>query len=290
MRRFLSASIFLLALLGLVQQGCAQASADTSTILRLLNASRSHVDDLLSSPTKLDTAYTEAEQVRSLSHHSHIDSLEALALQLEGRVWIGRSNAGNAWNAIETAAAIYRAKANKAAEARVWRDATEKWPVTWKPSRDAMIEAHLRAYRIYRELKDNYNAAEALKFVADCHISGNELALAKKELLEVLDLYRATGYPKLYFTYDLLRAVAKAQGDIAGQIFYAIRMIGLADSIPTEKADLAYFNIRMAEAYLDAGMSVRSLPYAEKAYKLSQAGLKEVPPIITAASYALDLL
>jgi len=292
MSRFLLFVIVFLTFPWLSWQAFCQSGGDATctTILHFLSLSRSHVDDFLSSPAKLDSAYAEARQARLLSHNSRLDSLEALALQLEGRIWIGRSNADSAWMAIDAAAAIYHSKGDKAAEARVWRDATEKWPVTWKPSRDAMIEAHLRAYNVYRELNDNYNAAEALKFVADCHISGNKLALAKKELLEVLDLYRAAGYPKLYFTYDLLRAVSQAEGDIAGQIFYAIRMIGLADSIPTEKADLAYFNIRIAEAYRDAGMNTRSLPYSEKAYKFSQAGLKEVPPVITAATYALDLV
>lgn len=218
------------------------------------------------------------------------DSLKTMALEKEAGIWIERSDEKKAWACVEEAAGNYRAKGNRRAEASVWIDATKDWPTNWEPVRKAKIEAYSRARRLFLELQDTLNAVGTLKTIADFHLSGNELELAKKELLEVLSVYEPMRFPQIYYTYDLLRAVCKAQGDIAGEIFYAIRMIQAADPVRTDTSELIFFNIRMAEAYRDAGMNERSLAYTKKAFGLSQNSPDRLPPILAASAYGLDLV
>jgi two-component sensor histidine kinase len=222
--------------------------------------------------------------------NAYADSIKTLALEKQAGSWIERSELKKAWGCVETAAAIYRANGNKRAEAGVWIAATEHWPTNWEPVRQAKIEAYSRARRIFIELRDTLDAIRTLKTIADFHLNGNEPALAKKELLEVLGDYESIRFPQLYYTYDLLRAVCKAQGDIAGEIFYAIRMIQTADSVRTDPGDRIYFNIRMAEAYRDAGIYERSLVYTRKAFDGSQGSPTSLPPILAASAYGLDLV
>ncbi|WP_188932534.1 sensor histidine kinase [Puia dinghuensis] len=174
-------------------------------------------------------------------------------------------------------------------EAKTWMQRAEVTN-SRKPALNAKIKAYSRARQIYLELHDTLSATNTLKTIADLHLGENDLAIAKKELLEVLNTYQSIRFPQLYYTYDLLRAVCKAQGDIAGEIFYAIRMIKTTDSVQTDIGDLTYFNIRMAEAYRDAGMNERSLVYTKKAFDLSRSRSNSLPPILAASAYGLDLV
>ena len=218
------------------------------------------------------------------------DSVHAAALETQAGIWVRQSNIKKAWECLEKAAVIYRSKGDKNAEAKVWIEATQDWPTSWKPARDARIEGYTRARRLFIELRDTLDAIQTLKTIADLHLSGNELALAKQELLEVQHTFEAIKFPQIYYTFDLLRAVCKAQGDIAGEIYYAIRMLGATDSAKTDNGDLVYFNLRMAEAYRDADMSERSLQYTEKAFVLDSGRQGGYPLALATAAYGLDLV
>ena len=218
------------------------------------------------------------------------DSSKIAVLQAKAKSWIDRSDVKKAWECVEKAAAGYRSKGDKRGEANIWIATTQEWPATWEPVRNAKIEALTRARKIFVALHDTLNAIQTLKTIADLHLNGNELTLAKKQLLEVLAAYRSIRFPQLYYTFDLLRAVAKAQGDIPNEIAYGIRMIETADSVPPDISGLTYFNIRMAEAYRDAGMNERSLVYTKKAFDLGQNKTNTLPPILAASAYGLDLV
>jgi two-component system, sensor histidine kinase PdtaS len=218
------------------------------------------------------------------------DSLRTAALEKKAEESLVRSDFNNVWKYLDEAAAICRLKGNKEAEAQMWRESADNWEVTGKLVRDAKIDAYGRARKAYLEAHDTEDAALMLKNNADLHLNGNQLSLAKQELLQVLGEYKTIHYSPLYYTYDLLHVVCRAGGDIVGEVFYAVKMIETADTAEISFSDATYFNLRMAEAYRDAGMNERSLFFTRKAFELGHSLPNDEFPLYLGCAYAFDLI
>lgn len=122
-----------------------------------------------------------------------------------------------------------------------------------------------QAYILYTQMNQKEDAIEALKAVADAHFLQGEYECAKGELLDVLERYRAIGYQNLHYTYDLLAAVAKAQGKYNEALSYALKgMKSIEETGDTSNID--NFRVRLANIYEAIGHDEESAALYKQAF------------------------
>jgi two-component sensor histidine kinase/tetratricopeptide (TPR) repeat protein len=87
-----------------------------------------------------------------------------------------------------------------------------------------------RSLALFRQEHDLVHAAYVLKGIAFVHQAQGQSAQAVRELLEVEALYRAAGYRKLYYTYDLLQATYRQMGDYKEALRYGLAALNNAQA------------------------------------------------------------
>ena len=105
-----------------------------------------------------------------------------------------------------------------------------------------------RAMALYQTLGDGTRAAYTLKTIADLHMQQGQLGLAREELRQVLARYRAIGYRRLHYTYDLLGVTSGMLGEYQDAIRYGLASIESARATQ-DTTDLSLFYFRMGGIY-----------------------------------------
>ncbi|ACU63101.1 signal transduction histidine kinase [Chitinophaga pinensis DSM 2588] len=119
------------------------------------------------------------------------------------------------------------------------------------PEDSISLPALKEALAVYSNLQDRLKEAEVLKEFADFHFGKGEYELAEKELLQVLQMYQALHYDRIYYTYDLLSAVYQWKGDFARAQENAMAAISSAEKAGDVQI-LGLFYWRLAAAYQGA--------------------------------------
>lgn len=120
------------------------------------------------------------------------------------------------------------------------------------------------AIHLYEQEKRPLEAAHAKKELADIHLNMGQYELAERELEEVLAVYKAQHYPKIYFAYDLLSAVHHWRGNFAASQANAYAAIQAAEQ-EKDSSILGNFYWRLAQAYQDDKNTAKSKVYLKKA-------------------------
>jgi two-component sensor histidine kinase len=122
----------------------------------------------------------------------------------------------------------------------------------------------LKAVSIYKRLNDLRDAAIQLKALALYQTYAGQLDMAELDLLQVLDLYKASGNKKLYPVYDDLSRIYKTKGNLSRQLYYLLAMINNADVYAAESEKTYYYYI-LAGFYKDWGSYDKALAWSQKA-------------------------
>jgi two-component sensor histidine kinase/tetratricopeptide (TPR) repeat protein len=156
----------------------------------------------------------------------------------------------------------------------------------------AEIPQRLRCFAqsmaLYQTLGDKQQATLVLKTIADMHhLQGNN-AQAREELLRVVAFYRASGYRRLQYTYDLLLDVNRKLGNYKEALQYGF--VGVESAQATkDTAMLVILYGRVATVYSIIDQPAEALAN----YKLSLRyahHLKKKSRILPAARYIALLL
>ncbi|SDG13119.1 tetratricopeptide repeat-containing sensor histidine kinase [Chitinophaga filiformis] len=107
------------------------------------------------------------------------------------------------------------------------------------------------ALKLFQSTHNRLKEAETLKEIADVHLNQGKYELSESELNEVLRIYKAADYKRIYFTYDLLSAVYHWKGDFVKAQESAMAAIQAAEK-QKDSAMLGTFYWRLAVAYKDA--------------------------------------
>jgi len=120
------------------------------------------------------------------------------------------------------------------------------------------LRCFAKSIALYRTLGDKQQEAFVLKAIADMHhLQGNN-AQAREELLRVVALYRASGYRRMHYTYDLLLEVNRKLGNYKEALQYGF--VGIESAQATkDTAMLVDLYGRIALIYSNTHQPVEAL-------------------------------
>ena len=130
---------------------------------------------------------------------------------------------------------------------------------------DEIIYYFRQAIPLYQQLGDKENAIVALKEIADIHLNQGKLDESEKELLEVVEQYKAIGYPNLHYTYDLLAAVSTLKGNMNRALYFGLEMMK-SMKVTGDSASAIFFYYRMGRIYDELGQPQESVEWFKKAF------------------------
>jgi two-component sensor histidine kinase len=155
---------------------------------------------------------------------------------------------------------------NEEAEADLWLEFAKLIP-----SRDTTGITRLYCYEkmvmLYRKAGKEQKEIEALKSIADLNLVHGKLDLAETQLLNVLKRYKAIGYPKLYYVYDLLAVTNRYKGDFSKGIQYAFLAIESMEAAKDFSPATTFYS-RLANMYRELGQTEKSVHWYWKVFRV----------------------
>ncbi|WP_210521647.1 tetratricopeptide repeat-containing sensor histidine kinase [Hymenobacter terricola] len=150
------------------------------------------------------------------------------------------------------------------------------------------IDCLRRAMALYRTLGDASHAAYTLKTIADLHMQQGQEGLAREELRQVLARYRAIGYRRLHYTYDLLGVVSSRLGDYQGALHYGLASIESARAT-RDTADLNLFYHRVGATYYALNQYSDALTYYNLAMRRAEQS-RDANEVLVAVLHITEVL
>jgi two-component sensor histidine kinase len=246
------------------------SKADTGRIKLQVEAGKLYLHRPGVFKTDIDTAFLWFNAALQLSIKLKLVSWQNEILQLKGNNYIKAGNLPLAKVSFKNVTDYYQSKGNKAAEALAWSRLGDLVSADNKTDIPFKISCYEKAAALYDQTRDKIKQITAQKNIAEVHLSDNKIDIAETELQQVLADYKAFGYTKLHFTYDLLGAISRAKADLHKELYYRMEAVKSMDATgDTETAD--YFYAKLALVYSDLGMYRQSVPWITKSLDILQA-------------------
>lgn len=126
-----------------------------------------------------------------------------------------------------------------------------------------IIHYYQQAIRLYQQLGKKKEVVDMYKEIGDVYLNQGKLDESEKELLEVIEKYKAIGYPNLHYTYDLLAAVSMLKGNMNRALFFGLEMIKSMEATG-DSASAGTFYARLGRIYEDLGRPQESVAWRKK--------------------------
>jgi len=195
----------------------------------------------------LDSALFYCQQAQALSRRLRDVPGQVGACYTLGTFLLGFGKVAEAQKLLLQGLASSRQQHYTRLEADGWYYLTETYPAT-PTGISQRIACLQRAVALYQTLNDGARAAYALKTMADLHLQQGQDGLARAELLQVLARYRAIGYRRLHYTYDLLSVTSANLGDYREAFRYG--QAAIKSALATQDTtDLNLFYCRLGSLY-----------------------------------------
>ena len=202
---------------------------NTKRIGILIQLSSSLVDRHEEFSSPLDSAQAYCMQAMALSKRFRVPSEEVRSQFVLGRMleYLSRPEEGKALLRQALTKSQQLGDARQEAEGWYYLGIAYAQSATEMPQR---LRCFAKSMALYRTLGDKQHEAFVLKAIADMHhLQGNN-AQAREELLRVVALYRASGYRRLHYTYDLLLNVNRKLGNYKEALQYGFAGIESAQA------------------------------------------------------------
>jgi two-component sensor histidine kinase len=247
-----------------------QTPPSTARIRLLLRLSSTIITQSPLSYMPMDTGYVYSQQARGLSEKLHY-----AAGQIESECIIGSyflSNYQVTNNQVEEGKKLIlqamtrsRQQHSLFLEAQCWRFLS----YTAEYSTAGDIQRYFfyaQAAQCYQRLHNQPWEAYTRKQMADVHLRQGKLALAKVELQQVISLYRACGYRRLHYTFDLLAATSTSLANYKDALQYSLASIRVARE-SQDSTLIGNFYHRTASIYQELNQQQKSLEYEKLALR-----------------------
>ena len=155
----------------------------------------------------------------------------------------------------------YHTEGNKEKEADSWQRMGTSIPRE-KNNFNDIQNAFDQALHLFREMKDSEKEAGIMLKIADLHFIEGKTNQSEKELIEVLETYKKTGYDKLYDTYYLLSVVNRYKGDFDKSLVYAKKCVQNMEAKNTTNAEIFYGELALV--YQELGQAEESVEWYRK--------------------------
>ncbi len=244
------------------------AQPDSVRIASLLKAGAEYVLRPGNEKSDLDSALFLINQALALSRSIQSDKWTNESLEWKGDCYLEGNHLTPGEACFQEIIGYYHKKGDRRGEANTWSRLGECISNVNPGFSAEKAKCYERARRMYHLAGDTLHELEAYKDEADAHLWTRNFDLAEKELLAVVEGFRAIHFRYLHYTYDLLRAVSILKGNLVNEVFYAMAMVRSLDSTDA-KDDSTLFGGMYASAantYARAGMWDRSLIYSRKGW------------------------
>ncbi|HEY4286398.1 MAG TPA: sensor histidine kinase [Puia sp.] len=268
MSKILPVNFFLLSLTVCVaaqtpEQRLAQSKPDTTDVGRLLRLGYYNLNRPWPDKSYPDSALLFFNQALQLSITLRNGDWENKAWAAIGAAYMKSDDLSRAKASFFHIVEYYRKTGDKVQEGLTWLKLGELIPVRPKEDLPDKIQSLENARTLFKETQRPQEDAEAFMHIAEAHIYQDKLDQAETELSRVLDMYKAIGYKKLHYTYDLLAEVSKLKLDLHNELKYRMEAIKTMEAtVDTAEAD-SYYS-RVALVYADLDMYDLSITWIQK--------------------------
>jgi two-component sensor histidine kinase len=245
--------------LNAVQNKNVTAKNDTTRINEYLNIATSYFDRGNGNISVLDSGYTYTKRALELSTRIHNEDFQNRSMQLIGYYFY---LSGVNTRAIQIQKQFIRFCHKKN---QLYREA-EAWDnlAFYFLNLDSVHLCCQHAQALYNKAGHPVEAITELKSWGDNLLRAQKLDSAEHVLKEVLRRYRAIGYNKLQYTYDLLAVISYNRGDLKSDLAYRLEVIKYVEYT----GDMTYagsYYYRVAYSYAVLNQLEKSISYAKQA-------------------------
>jgi len=127
-----------------------------------------------------------------------------------------------------------------------------------------------KAYDLYRKGNDKLKTADALGKIADADLNEGRYDKAERELLIVIQEYRALKFPRIYYGYYLLAEVYSRKDQFQKELLTRLECMNSCEADPNRSDyDAAFFSIALALSYQENNKDEQAIPYFKKGSELA---------------------
>jgi two-component sensor histidine kinase len=269
MKQGIICRIIFLITVSVMTMANAGAQPDSARIAQLLKAGSDYLFKPGNEKNDLDSALFFFNRALAISQSIHSDKWINASLKLKGDVYLEGNDLAPGVACFRQVTDYYHRKGDRRSEADTWSrlgGCITHYNLTFSAEKAKCYE---QARQLYHLLRDTLNELDAYKNEADAHLWTRNPDLAEKELLEVVQGFKAIHSRKVCYTYDLLRAVSMLRGNLAKEVFYAMQMLRSIDSAEAKDSSTLYSALYTIAGYTyaKAGMWDSSLLYSRKGWE-----------------------
>ncbi|SHL24121.1 Two-component sensor histidine kinase, contains HisKA and HATPase domains [Chitinophaga jiangningensis] len=153
-----------------------------------------------------------------------------------------------------------------------------------------VLHAFARSMQLYRELHDTLNEIKMQKEIAWMHLTEGKNQLAEDMLLDILERYKAVGYKKLHYTYNLLSVASRVKGDNDKALLYAIATVETMQATQDTLSAASFYG-DLAKIYEDIGNHKESIRYFQRSLDTwKQEGLPNFAMFFAASKVVREMI
>jgi two-component sensor histidine kinase len=239
-----------------------QSQPDTNRVILQLKLSEDLVAKHHELLTGLDSALFYSKQAQKLSTQLHYAAGEIRSLYVIGYVANAKAESTAGKRIIEKGIQLSKQRGDKRLEAMGWYYLGNTYASSTKKLAYKIL-CYQQAMLLYQQLGFHQEEGNMLKVLADMHLLQGDAPRALRELQQVLVLYRAIGYRKLHYTYDMLLAVHRQMGNYKEALRYGLASIESAKATQ-DTSDVGFFYWRVGMIYQELKQYDESINYYRK--------------------------
>ncbi|NCD72122.1 sensor histidine kinase [Mucilaginibacter agri] len=247
-----------------------QSKPDTNRVRLLIQAGNHFLYKAGGLKPDMEVALSFFDKADDLSHSLNAIKLQNEILQLKGLTFTKMGDFAAARKRLIKLTNYYKAKHDSVKEANTWANFGDFIWVDDKNDAPYKISYYEKARDLFKQTHNREEEITTNKKIAQAHLIQNKIDLAENELQQVLNDYKAIGYKKLHYTYDLLASISRAKADLHKELFY--RMEARKSMEASHDMDVAdYVYAKLALVYSDLSMYPQSYTWITRAMEILKA-------------------
>ncbi len=213
----------------------------------------------------LDSSLLFLEQANKIAGHHPAEKLQPERMHIKAMESFITEGLQQSKKLYQTTIDKISVPGNEEEEALLWHELATLIPLREKTG-VTRLYCFEKMYSLYKKSGNQERQAWVLKTIADIHLVDGKLDLAETALLEVLERYKAIGYPDLHYIYDLLAVTCRDKGDFSKCIFYGSKAIESVEATHDSTSALTFYS-RLANMYRESGQPDKSVEWYSKALR-----------------------
>jgi two-component sensor histidine kinase/TolA-binding protein len=253
-----------------LKNGLNKTRQDTNRVMALIKLGRYFKEKPVWDPKNLDTARSYFNSAIAFSQAIGSADFLHRALFEKAITFILQEDFKTADSLFTQITDYYHKTGNYAKEAEYWTLYGNNLSFNDKRLLASRAKCYDNAYELYRKGTDRLKTADALGKIADADLNEGRFDKAEKELLIVIQEYKALKFPRIYYGYYLLAEVYSRKDQLQKELLTRIECMNSCDAdVHRSDYDGAFFNITLALSYRENNKDSIALSYFIKGAELS---------------------